>query len=263
MRSILISSICLLTGCAGRAAAPPGQPSPAAVSTSGVPQATSIEETEAELSSEIRRGDPGPSRIVTLYHVNDRSAVDILIDWMRRQPEVVSVHLEDAVSRTRGGAAGSRSEGAAYLAEETQWEVAVEGPTQELGTGDVARWIRLLRTVPADSRWRLGPSTVVRSPVGARTPAAGTSGPRLAQDWTQSWQSDRSFSRTDRAGARVLARSNKWALGGGLVFGFLSAASANALCERSDGCAGPTVEWGLLGAAVGAGLGALIASGTD
>jgi hypothetical protein len=56
--------------------------------------------------------------------------------------------------------AGNREAGAVYLAEETWWELVIESLPKELGPGDVAAWIRLLQGVPADTRWRLGPSIV-------------------------------------------------------------------------------------------------------
>ena len=58
--------------------------------------------------------------------------------------------------------------------------------------------------------------------------------------------------------AGTLSSKAKWALGGALIGGVLSAAVANALCERQSGCAGPTITWGLIGGALGAAAGALI-----
>jgi hypothetical protein len=74
-------------------------------------------------------------------------------------------------------------------------------------------------------------------------------GPRLVAAFTESTRLESS-----RA---PLSRGTKWALGGGIVVGVLSAATANALCERHDGCTGPTLTWGVIGAGVGAVLGAL------
>jgi len=154
-------TLLLLTACSGAAAVPPGQPRSGPSPASATPTETTIEQTEAELNREVAGSEAGPRRIVTVYHVNDRSAVDLLMDWLRRQDGVASVRLEDGITRTRTGGAGNRNEGTAYVAEEAWWQVAVEGEVKELGPVDVAGWIRMLRRVPRDVRWRLGPSVVV------------------------------------------------------------------------------------------------------
>ncbi len=88
-------------------------------------------------------------------------------------------------------------------------------------------------------------------------------GPQLVATWSDSWEPP-SLASTPHLGikrARVLGRGAKW-IGGALVVGTLSAAVANALCERRE-CTGPTVTWGLIGAAAGAALGGLMATATD
>lgn len=93
--------------------------------------------------------------------------------------------------------------------------------------------------------------------------ASGASGPRLVAHWSEVWAPPALRSTDFESASARLSRGTKWALGGGAVVGLLSAATANALCERSDGCTGPTLTWGVIGAGVGAVLGALIATATD
>jgi hypothetical protein len=97
-----------------------------------------------------------------VYYVNDRTAVDLLTDWFRRQERVAAVRLHESVNRTRAQGAGSPEAGAVYVAEDEWWELEVESPIKSLGPDDVTAWVQLLRAVPADARWRLGPSIVVR-----------------------------------------------------------------------------------------------------
>ena len=150
----------ILTACTGTATAPPGQPSPAPRPASVTPVTTTLEETEAQLKEEIARANRGARRFVTAYYVNDRTAADLLMDWFQRQRGVASLHLQEGVTRTHARGAGNREAGAVYLAEEIWWELVVESPAKELWPGDVVEWIRLLQGVPADTRWRLGPSIV-------------------------------------------------------------------------------------------------------
>jgi hypothetical protein len=155
----------ILTGCAGGMAdPPPGQPSRGPGPTSVTPVATTLEETEAQLKEEIARAEPGHTqgRFVTAYYVNDRAGADLLIDWFQRQKGVAAARLHEGVTRTHARGAGSREEGAVYLAEEVWLELVVESAVMELGPGDVAAWIRLLQAVPADSRWRLGPTILAK-----------------------------------------------------------------------------------------------------
>jgi hypothetical protein len=155
----------LVTACTGGVASPPpGQPSPPQTPNAAAPEVTTLEETEAQLRADITRTTPTQPhrRFVTVYYVNDRTAIDLFTDWFRRQQGVAAVRLNQSVSRTRAQGAGSREAGAVYLAEETWWGLEIEGPLKELGPGDVAAWIRLLQGVPADIRWRLGPSIVTR-----------------------------------------------------------------------------------------------------
>jgi len=87
--------------------------------------------------------------------------------------------------------------------------------------------------------------------------------PRLATSWTQAWKPE-GMAAPSRGitSARALSRGTKWALGGALVVGTLSATIANVLCEHSN-CTGLTLKWGIVGAASGAALGGLIAAATD
>jgi len=89
-------------------------------------------------------------------------------------------------------------------------------------------------------------------------------GPRLVASWNDGWE-PAAFAKPTRleSESAPLSRGTKWALGGGLVVGILSAATGNALCERHDGCTGPTLTWGVIGAGVGAVIGALVAKATD
>jgi hypothetical protein len=153
----------ILSACTGGTTTPrPAQPSPAAGPASVTPVATTLEETEAQLKEEIVRigQEQAHRRFVTAYYVNDRTAADLLTDWFRRQKEVAAIGLHEGVTRTHARGAGNRNAGGVYLAEETWWELEVESEAKELGPGDLAAWIRLLEAVPADSRWRLGPSIV-------------------------------------------------------------------------------------------------------
>jgi hypothetical protein len=90
--------------------------------------------------------------------------------------------------------------------------------------------------------------------------AAGEAGPRFSVHWER-WQPE-ALIRSQLLGApREARRSNaraKWPIAGALVGGALSAAVANALCERQSGCTGPTLKWGLIGGSLGAVVGALI-----
>ena len=106
-------------------------------------------------------GEPG-RRFVTVFYVNDRTAADLLIEWFQRQEGVAAVRLHEGARRAQARGAGNREAGAISLEEEIWWELVVESPPQELDPGDVAGWIRILQDVPADSRWRLGPSIVTR-----------------------------------------------------------------------------------------------------
>jgi hypothetical protein len=152
----------VLTACTGTATPPPGPPAPSAGPAPVTPVATTLEETEAHLRQEIARPDPGPRRFVTAYYVNDRTAADALIDWFQRQKGVASARLQESLTRTHARGVGIRGARAVYLGEEIWWELTVESPPKELAPGDVTAWIRLLQRVPADSRWRLGPSIVAR-----------------------------------------------------------------------------------------------------
>jgi hypothetical protein len=99
---------------------------------------------------------------VTVYYVTDRAAIDLLTDRFRRQEGVADVRLHESVSRTWAQGAGSREAGAVYIAEDEWWELEVESPIKGLGPDDVTAWVQLLRAVPDDARWRLGPSIVSR-----------------------------------------------------------------------------------------------------
>jgi hypothetical protein len=124
--------------------------------------ATTLEETEVQLQEEIAVTGPGEPgrRFVTAFYVNDRTAADLLIDWFQRQEGVAAVRLQDGVRQAEARGVGNRDAGAISLDEEIWWELTVESPPQELDREDVAGWIRILQDVPADSRWRLGPSIV-------------------------------------------------------------------------------------------------------
>jgi hypothetical protein len=124
--------------------------------------ATSLEDTEVHLKEEIERSDSGQRSFLTAYYVNDRTAADLLIDWFQRQEEVASARLQEDLTRTHARGVGIRGARAVYLAEEIWWELTVESPLKKLRPADVAAWIRLLRRVPADTRWRLGPSVVAK-----------------------------------------------------------------------------------------------------
>jgi hypothetical protein len=154
----------VLTACTGTTTSPPGRPSPAPAPTSVTPVTTTLEEIKVQLTEEIAITGPGEPgrRFVTAFYVNDRTAADLLIDWFQRQEGVAAVRLHEGVTRTNARGAGTRDAGAVYLAEETWWELTVESPPQQLGLGDVAAWIRILQGVPADTRWRLGPSIVAK-----------------------------------------------------------------------------------------------------
>jgi hypothetical protein len=154
----------VLTACAGTTTSPPGRPSPGPGPTSVTPVATTLEETKAQLTEEIAVTGPGEPgrRFVTAFYVNDRMAADLLIDWFQRQEGVAAVHLHDGVTRTHASGAGTRDAGAVYLAEESWWELTVESPPQELAPEAVDGWIRILKGVPVDTRWQLGPSTVAK-----------------------------------------------------------------------------------------------------
>ena len=93
------------------------------------------------------------------------------------------------------------------------------------------------------------------------SPAAA--GPRLATSWIEAWRPE-GLAAPSRGitSARALSRGTKWALGGALVVGTLSATIVNVLCEHSS-CTGPTLKWGIVGAASGAALGGLIAAASD
>jgi hypothetical protein len=107
-------------------------------------------------------------------------------------------------------------------------------------------------------------SVVIWSHSVAAQASPTPAGPRLVATWSDSWEpaSLAASTRLATAGARALGREAKWALGGAIVAGTLSAAVANALCERSD-CTGPTLQWAVIGAGTGAALGALIAKATE
>jgi hypothetical protein len=96
------------------------------------------------------------------------------------------------------------------------------------------------------------------SPVAGQVPLAEP-GPRLTSVW-QPWDpgSPATSSLIQTVRAKATSSTTKWAIGGAIVGGVVSAAVANALCERQSGCSGPTLKWGLIGGVVGAALGAFI-----
>lgn len=155
----------VITACTGGVASPPpGQPSPRQSPPAAAPEATTLEETEVQLREEIARSTPMQRHrsFVTVYYVNDRTAADLLTDWFRRQEGVAAVRLHESASRTRVQGVASRAGGAVNIAEEEWWELEVESPTRALEASDVTAWVRLLRAVPADARWRLGPSIMAK-----------------------------------------------------------------------------------------------------
>jgi hypothetical protein len=153
----------ILAACGGAAVSPqPGQPPPSPSPLPVAPVATTLEGTESQLREDLERAGSNQTdrRFVTTYYVNDRTGIDLLTDWFERQKGVAGVHLSDAVSQTRVQGAGSRDVGALDIAEEEWWALEVEGPLKPLGPDDVSAWLQLLRAVPSDARWRLGPSIV-------------------------------------------------------------------------------------------------------
>lgn len=163
-RRILLQ-LWLVTACTGGVASPPpGQPSPRHSPPPAATETTTLEETEARLREDLERATPTQRRVsfVTVYYVNDRTAADLLTDWFRRQEDVAAVRLHESASRTRVQGAASREAGAVSVAEEEWWELEVESPIGALGPGDVTDWVRLLRSVPTDARWRLGPSILAK-----------------------------------------------------------------------------------------------------
>lgn len=111
--------------------------------------------------------------------------------------------------------------------------------------------------------WGMLALLIWNHPVSAQASAVAP-GPRLVTSWSDTWE-PASLTAAPLAGtvrARALGRGTKWAIGGALVVGILSAAVANTLCERSS-CSGPTLTWGVIGAGLGAVLGGLIAEATD
>ena len=154
----------VVTACTGTTISPPGRPSPSPGPTSVTPVATTLEETKVALTEEIAITGPGEPgrRFVTAFYVNDRTAVDLLADWFQRQEGVAAVRLHEGTTRTHARGEGSPEAGAVYLAEEVWWELTVESPPRKLELGDVEAWIRILKGVPVDTRWRLGPSTVAK-----------------------------------------------------------------------------------------------------
>jgi hypothetical protein len=87
-------------------------------------------------------------------------AAELLADWFRGQAGVAAVTLRESDGRTRVWGTGTTQAGAVRIAEQQWWELLVESPATVLSAGEVTGWLQLLRTVPADARWRLGPSDV-------------------------------------------------------------------------------------------------------
>src|SRR4051812_10414587 len=85
-------------------------------------------------------------------------------------------------------------------------------------------------------------STVLWNLPASAQETKAVSGPRLVASLSDEWKPP-GLSRSTwlSQSSASLSRGAKWALGGGLVVGILSAATANALCERQDGCTGPTL----------------------
>jgi hypothetical protein len=126
------------------------------------PVATSLKDTETDLQEEVAGSDRGPRSFVTAYYVQDRAAADLLIDWFQRQKGVASARLDEGLTRTHARGVGVTNAGTVYFGEETWWELTVQSSPKELGPSDVTAWIQLLKRVPADARWRLGPSLVAK-----------------------------------------------------------------------------------------------------
>jgi short subunit dehydrogenase-like uncharacterized protein len=145
----------------GAACATAGAPSAMGhLSSAGEPAAWTLDETAAALREAIkaRSADHADRRLTTAFYVSDQAAADRLTDWFRGRPEVDAVELRDGASHTHVRGGGTEQDGAVQVAEAQWWELVVAGAPGPLTQGDVAGWLRLLRAVPADMRWRLGPS---------------------------------------------------------------------------------------------------------
>jgi hypothetical protein len=149
--------------CATGSTSPPlGQPPAPYLTSAGEPTAWTLGETDAALRRAIERGaaDHSDRRITTTYYVGDQVAAEQLADWFRGRQGVAAVTLRDGGSRTHARGGGTEQAGAVSIAEQQWWELAVAGPPGPLAEGDVSGWLLLLRAVPTDIRWRLGPSDV-------------------------------------------------------------------------------------------------------
>jgi hypothetical protein len=150
------------SACAGGSVSPPlGQPAPS-LSSAAVPAAWTLHETEAALRRSIARRSAHPSdrRITTMYYVSDQAAAHQLSYWFRGRDGVGAVTRREGGSQTQVAGGGTGQAGAVRIAEQQWWELAVDSPVGWLGNREVSAWLRLLRAVPADIRWRLGPSDV-------------------------------------------------------------------------------------------------------
>ncbi len=152
--------------CAGGSTAPPlGQPAAPSLTSAAAPTAWTLGETDAALREAIERRSAAHSdrRLTTTYYVSDQAAADQLAEWFRDRQEVAAVTLRQGGSRTHVRGGGTGQAGAVRITEEQWWELAVAGPPGPLADGDASSWLRLLRAVPFDIRWRLGPSDVAES----------------------------------------------------------------------------------------------------
>jgi hypothetical protein len=97
---------------------------------------------------------------VTTYYASDHTAADLLADWFRRREDVAAVTVRETVGDTQAQGGGTTYAGAVRIAQQQWWELVVDGPAGALKARDIGAWLELLRAVPADARWRLGPSDV-------------------------------------------------------------------------------------------------------
>jgi hypothetical protein len=163
LRRLSLMQLWVAGACAGsNVSPPPGHPAAPPLPPDVAPAAWTLGETEARLREVIPRlSTTAPHRrIVTTYYASDHAAAELLADWFRGRESVAAVTVRESVGRTHVQGGGTTYAGAVRIAEQQWWELVVDGPAGALNAGDIGAWLQLLRAVPADARWRLGPSDV-------------------------------------------------------------------------------------------------------
>ena len=152
------------SACAG--AMSPSQPSPGQPVTLPHgdlgPPAWTISQTETALQEEAHKIlDDGYRQIWTVYYVTDRQGAEILAEWFeRRSKGAVGIGSTDP-GQTDVRGVWTPGIGSVHIVERQWWTVEITSPPGRVTPAALAAWLQALQSVPPDSRWTLGPSTLL------------------------------------------------------------------------------------------------------